>query len=683
MSRQTIAYQPALDGTRALAVTVVLLFHGGVSWMTGGYLGVSVFFTLSGYLITSLLLAEHDATGKVAAAAFYTRRARRLLPASVVCLVAVAALAWAGQFDGVANLRRDTIGALLQAFNWVKLFSGESYGDLFSQVSGAKNPLDHYWSLAIEEQFYWVWPLAFVGLLALARRTSRRPIVLVGGLTALAALAAPVIAQVWGPEAAYWATPARISEILAGALVACWLFDRKAAARAAGVWESWGSHTRLVAALAPLSLVALGAACVLFPPSGGPAYNGALPLVAACSAALIVGLQTPGPVRQLLRAAPLVYLGKISYGVYLYHWPVFVLVDRHNLSWPVGATLLLKCAITFVVAVVSYYAIERPIRTATWLPPRRTLVSAVGGTVLAGMVAWVILPSNEKYYGVDEAAAEAVTIATGPVESLVPLTTLPAATSTSVADTAVSVVGTTTLPPAPTTTQLPVPSRPVRIVVVGDSTAEATGAGIVAWAAANPAYAQVELVTGAGCGLVMGGYLTIFDEIRDVDDECGPYVYGIVPDRIRELQPDVVMVMTTVWDVLDRQLVADGPWLPTTDPAVRAVMTDSLGQFTDDLLALGVPRVVWVQAPTPLPSLAGGPDQQAQPERHDVLRSVVAEIAAARPGVSVVDLAGWMSPQEIGESREARIDGVHFSSEASLYIATELLGPALVQAALS
>jgi hypothetical protein len=119
-----------------------------------------------------------------------------------------------------------------------------------------------------------------------------------------------------------------------------------------------------------------------------------------------------------------------------------------------------------------------------------------------------------------------------------------------------------------------------------------------------------------------------------VDDECGPYVYGIVPDRIRELQPDVVMVMTTVWDVLDRRLT-DGPWLPTTDPAVRAVMTDSLGQFTDDLLALGVPRVVWVQAPVPLPSLAGGPDQQAQPERHDVLRSVVAEIAAAtRPGVA-------------------------------------------------
>ena len=407
-----------------------------------------------------------------------------------------------------------------------------------------------------------------------------------------------------------------------------------------------------------------------------------MPLVGACSAALIVGLQAPGPVRRLLSAGPLVFLGKISYGVYLFHWPVFVLVDRQNLSWPVGATLLLKCVITLAVSLVSYYAIEKPIRTATWLPPRRTLVGAVGGTVLAGLLAWVILPSTQKYYGVDEAAAEAVSIDTGSVEPLVPLTTAVPSTTLATAPTTAPAVVASTMP-ATTTTQLPVPSRPVRIVIVGDSTAEATGAGIVAWAAANPAYAQVELVTGPGCGLVTTGYLTIFGEVRDVDAECGPYVHGIVPDSITELQPDVVMVMTTMWDVFDRQLVADGPWLAPTDPAVRAVMAESLGEFTDDVLAIGVPRVVWVLGPTPLPSLAGGPDPQAEPARHDVQRSIVAEIAADRQGVSLVDLDSWMTAEGLSESREARIDGVHFGSETSLYIATEFLGPALVRAALS
>src|ERR1700712_3104203 len=147
---QTIRYQPALDGVRALAVIAVLLFHGGLSWMSGGYLGVSVFFTLSGFLITSLLLREGDATGRIDVARFYTRRARRLLPASLVCILAVCALAAAGAFAGVAGLRRDVLGALLQVFNWVKLGSGESYADLNNLTAGLRHPLDHYWSLAIE-----------------------------------------------------------------------------------------------------------------------------------------------------------------------------------------------------------------------------------------------------------------------------------------------------------------------------------------------------------------------------------------------------------------------------------------------------------------------------------------------------------------------------------------------------
>lgn len=673
MSGRTIAYQPALDGTRAFAVAAVLVFHGGVSWMSGGYLGVSVFFTLSGYLVTSLLLTEHQRSGKINAAAFYTRRARRLLPASLVCIVAVCLMAWAGWFSGVANLKRDVLGAVFQVFNWVKLGSGESYADLTAAQAGLKKPLDHYWSLAIEEQFYWVWPLAFIGLVAFARRRKIKLLTVVAFLTALSAVAAPLIAQVWGPDAAYWSTPARICEILAGALVACWLQGRPA--------------PRGIGPLAPLAFGMLAVACVLFPDGSGPAYEGALPLVAAASAALILGLQVPGPVRTMLSARPLVGLGKISYGVYLFHWPIFVFIDRKGWDVPVGVSLVAKCTLTLVVAVASYYLIEKPIRLATWMPPRRTLWAAFAGTALASLLAIAVLPATTKYYGVDAAAAERASFDTGPVAPLVTIAPSSPPASSTVPPTDVPtteggvVVVSTTLAVATTTTQLAVPSRPVRILIVGDSTAEATGAGLVVWAAANPQYAQVTVDAGPGCGLVLGGYLELFNGQRDVDAECGLYVRDLIPAKVTELQPDVVVVMSTVWDVQDRRLTQDGPLLSPTDPAVEQAITASLGRFTDSLLAAGAPRIVWLKAPTPLPSLGGGDDIQAQPGRHAVLRRAIESIGFSRPAVRVVDFAAWLETQPVGQDRAARVDGVHWSSEASLLIATQFLGPVIVNAA--
>ena len=153
------------------------------------------------------------------------------------------------------------------------------------------------------------------------------------------------------------------------------------------------------------------------------------------------------------------------------------------------------------------------------------------------------------------------------------------------------------------------------------------------WAAANPQYAQVSVAAGPGCGLVLIGYLELTTGQRDTDAECGPYARDFVPAKAVELQPDVVMVMTTVWDVLDRRLTKDGPLLPATDPAVEAAMVASLGEFTDRLLALGVPRVVWVDGPVPLGSLVGGDDSQAQPARHATLHRAVASVAATRPAV--------------------------------------------------
>ena len=296
---------------------MVLLFHGGVGWMSGGYIGVSVFFTVSGYLITSLLLAESNATGSVRVGAFLARRARRLLPASIVCIVGVALCSRFGLLDGVANLERDLLGAALQVQNWVLLASGSSYTEVLAAVSGQRSPLEHYWSLAIEEQFYWMWPAVFGWLATRHRDRLQRRLT---GLTVAAVVAAPVIAIVWGSDAAYFATPARLAEILLGAWLAVTLAGRS-------LGGSW-------ARLAPVALGVLVLVAAVLPADGGLMYRGGLPLVGVASASLITGLQVPGPVRRLLELRPLVGLGRISYGVYLYHWPIYVILDeaRTNLE---------------------------------------------------------------------------------------------------------------------------------------------------------------------------------------------------------------------------------------------------------------------------------------------------------------------------------------------------------------
>ncbi|MEO6125497.1 MAG: acyltransferase, partial [Ilumatobacteraceae bacterium] len=203
-----------------MAVTMVLLFHADISWMKGGYFGVSIFFTLSGFLITSLLVNEVDGTGRVAARTFYARRLRRLLPASLVCIAAVCILGAFHVWKGIDHLRRDSLGALFQVANWVQLFAGESYTDLQSKQAGLISPLAHYWSLAIEEQFYWIWPFAFWGLFRIARRTGRSLLSVITGLTVVFAIAAPIISLIWGTDATYWASPARAAEILLGATLA-------------------------------------------------------------------------------------------------------------------------------------------------------------------------------------------------------------------------------------------------------------------------------------------------------------------------------------------------------------------------------------------------------------------------------------------------------------------------------
>ena len=266
------AHQPALDGMRGLSVALVLLFHGGWARFSGGYVGVSVFFTLSGFLITSVLLRpEHAATGEIDVRRFWVRRMRRLMPASVVCLSGVAVLGGVGAFGDVPSLGGDLAGCVLQAANWFQLAGDTSYSE---QVLGLQSPLDHFWSLAVEEQFYWLWPLA---MLLIVRR--RRPHMTIAALAIAGVVAAPLIAWRWGPDAAYWSTPARVGEILMGAALSAAIHARRRPVPASVRWLGWPALGGIVWAT------------LAWRTSSGPAYAGWFPLFAVFSAGLVLALQ--------------------------------------------------------------------------------------------------------------------------------------------------------------------------------------------------------------------------------------------------------------------------------------------------------------------------------------------------------------------------------------------------------
>jgi peptidoglycan/LPS O-acetylase OafA/YrhL len=666
-----LVYQPALDGVRALAVLAVLFFHAGTPGFSGGYLGVSVFFTLSGYLITSLIVDEHDDTGTVDFRKFYGRRLRRLLPASVATVIAVVVIAAVTDlFDAVADLRAQVVGSLLQVANWVLLSGGSSYQDLLAQASGATSPLAHFWSLAIEEQFYWVWPLLM--LLLLTRLASQRSrVTALAAMTGVAMVAAPVIAQVWGPDAAYWATPARLAEILVGALLAVVLRTVRLPAG--------------LSILAPAALAVLTVAVITFPSSSGPAYEGYLPLIALVSGALIVGLQVDGVSNRLLSTAPLVALGKISYGVYLVHWPVFVIMDSDRMGFDGAPLLLLRFGVTLAISLASYYLLEQPIRLRQGIPFRTTVGIAGVSTVAVIAMAFAVMPSGPTSYWVsdpDVAAAAAIDAEPSGIELLPPPagpTSSPPTTSPAVDDTVPGDTSSTSTT-VPATVPLPELNRPVRIVMTGDSTADALGTGVVTWAAANPELAQVEVNAAFGCGFLMGGDRLVGDELVSASSCDGWPAIALFP-VVERTGPDVVAVMNTSWDILDRRWDG-GDLLSPADPEFRARLLDTYTTLVDDLVAAGASRVAFIEEPVPNSSWRDSADGQDDPSRHAVLAEVYAEVGAARPDVvRMIDLASWFTEAGFDDDREARPDGIHLVPEASTKIAQEFLGEELVRAA--
>lgn len=350
--RPTIPHVPALDGLRGLAVIAVLLFHAG--HLAGGYLGVDLFFVLSGFLITRLLLAESERDGTIRLGSFWARRARRLLPALLVVLVAVTAYA-AVALDGsdLERVRRDALATLVYLANWEALAAGRDYWSLFAEPS----PLEHMWSLAIEEQFYVLWPLVVLGVLRWRRSPAAVLVVSLVGAAASAAWAMALHSPGGDGARSYLGTDTRASAILLGAALAAWVAWRGAPGtdpRSAGRWEvaGWGGAALLAVAWTALS----GTNDLL--------WRGGL-LTAGLAAAVVIAAATrprPGPLARALSWSPLRAAGLVSYGLYLWHWPVYVVLDADRTGLADPALTVVRVTVSVALAVASYVLVERPVR---------------------------------------------------------------------------------------------------------------------------------------------------------------------------------------------------------------------------------------------------------------------------------------------------------------------------------
>ena len=449
-------FRPDIEGMRGLAVVLVVIFHAGLTGLAGlggGFIGVDVFFIISGFLITGLLIRERERTGRIGLLPFYARRARRLLPAALVVLVATLAVA----LQVVAPLDQPAIGldAAAAALSVGNIRFAAVAGDYFTTLA-TPSPFLHYWSLAVEEQFYLVWPAL---ILLVARGVHVRRSVAIALIAVIAAsFAANLVITDAAANWAFYSLPTRAWELGLGGLLAV----------GGGVLAR--IPDRLVGLAGWLGLAAIGVATVAF--DAGLAYPGVAALVPCLGAVALIagGPRRLGPGR-LLSIRPMRFLGKISYSLYLVHWPILVLAPLVIGSEPDDAARIGLICLSVLAAIASWALIETPFRTGLprlGLRPGRTV--SLGMSAILVVVALAVGPS----FGLAQVADAVAAGPTGavasdpPDEPWVDETAIPAAPTT----------------PAATPTG-PLPASQAPVATPGSSTAAGAAATVPARDIAN------------------------------------------------------------------------------------------------------------------------------------------------------------------------------------------------------
>ena len=626
----TLPRTPGLDGIRALAVLAVMAYHNGFSWIPGGFYGVDAFFVLSGYLITSLLLTEWESSGTVRLTRFWARRARRLLPALFVVvavvgllrLAAPSALAWP---DAVP----DALATLLYVANWHFIASGAGY----FAASAPPSPLLHTWSLAIEEQFYLVWPLVIVGVLGRRGRRPaadhRRRLQVLGALCVAGGLASAVLMWALTPtgaslERAYYGTDTRAQALLVGGAlaVALALYRR----RPAGL-------RRLGAVTGVAGLVASAAVWHWVAETSSLAFHGGFLLASLAAGAVVAGvvLSPTGPASRALALGPLGYLGRISYGVYLWYWPVLLVMTGSRLEMGAWPLFLCRSAVTVALAAGSYHLVEAPIRRGAPSGWR----AAVGAPAAAGLsfalVAW---------------SAAVLAPAAGPVAA------------------------------ARVHAARPRPAA-VRVLLVGDSMAGSLGATL---AGPAPGYGVALINEGhPGCALTTDGEFQFLLYRNPPGPPCKmgdpAALLGAWRRYVAEYRPQVVVYLARA-DLFNQDL--GGTWTWIGHPAFDRFLESQLERGARVLTSAGA-RLVLVTSPYYNSTVVGGPSvPEDQPDRVLDYDRILRQVARSVPSVTVYPLGGLVDP---GGTYRATVDGVamrcaddvHLSTTAGRVIAPKLL----------
>ncbi len=655
-----LTYQPGLDGLRAVALLGVIAYHAGIDSLQGGFLGVSSFFTLSGFLITSLLLSERLETGGVELGSFWVRRARRLLPAALVTIVGTVVLAALIADDSqLARLRLDSLSSLFHFSNWRFIVGGDSYGSLFESPSFFR----HFWSLAVEEQYYLVFPLLVVGGLRLWQGPGRAFTVALGAV-AVAAVFWPIAMLAAGAstDRLYFGTDTRLGELVLGALLAVW-------------WVRRGHNVPdRPATLTAGAVVALGVLATMWAtahPDDHYLYRGGLSLHAVLTIVVIVAAIAPrGPARAVLSYEPVRRLGVISYGAYLFHWPVLLWLQQETAMGP-EQRFVLGTVITVGLAELSHRFVEQPIRQGSGGATTRQLwIVAPASLAVAALVVGITAWQTPAEAPIDFAAAEAELAEL--VTDSPPAPSTSAAPSTAVPDAEPAVDED---PPEPVT-------APVRVAGFGDSTALMTGLGVAMWADEHPD--QLTMVEGEaklGCGLVSGGIRRLEDREVPVPDECDDWLIDWI-DSIQGEDLDVSMVQVGAWDIVDHQLESGGPFLAIgRDDEYEALLRanleaaiDALLDHSDLVVLLAHPDIGQGRLDT-VPAGASYPEYDEA--RSIRWREIVDEAEAANSAVVVVDLAAWVDDHP--DDLRLRPDGVHFSYESTREVA-DWLAPEILAA---
>ena len=351
-------YIPALDGLRALAVIAVVIYHMNATALQSGLLGVTIFFVLSGYLITGLLIREWSTTKKINLPQFWLRRVRRLFPAIVFVLLGTIVLTGVFAPDMLTKLRNDIVAALLFFTNWWYIFQDVSY----FEAMGAPSPVTHFWSLAIEEQFYLIWPPLL--LLLFSKRVKKRHIQL--GLLVAAIASAAAMAILYSPQAdpsrVYYGTDTRAFSLLIGAFLA---FEFPPARVNGHGRQGFTARDRKIAL--GVGSAALAGILVMMVAVNGYSpflYYGGIALLSLLTGALIITLADGrSPLARFFALRPLVWIGKLSYSIYLWHYPLLLLMNPRNFTGEtpwfayVGQALVI-----LAVSAISYYVVETPLR---------------------------------------------------------------------------------------------------------------------------------------------------------------------------------------------------------------------------------------------------------------------------------------------------------------------------------